>query len=96
MKRRTHTDATKKRLVAKAFRLENILQVASEAKIAHSVLRNWCKDKRYGGKPSAFSNKTQAAAIPQEKLVVSHKKPRELVATQFNCPWCGGPIKTGE
>ena len=45
-KRRTHTDATKKRLVAKAFKLGNVQEVADGAKIAHSMLRNWCRDKQ--------------------------------------------------
>lgn len=33
MKRRTHTDATKKRLVARAFKIGNIQEVAEGAKM---------------------------------------------------------------
>ena len=98
--RKEYTDAFKKRAVARVVNKSgkekgtSLLVEATTLGISDATLRNWARKPKYGGAPGAFTNKKKGTlGIPQEKAQVDHRKPRDLVATKFGCPWCGGPIK---
>lgn len=87
-KRRTFTEDFKKKTVVRLK--QKGLSVATESEklgIAQSVLRNWLK--KYGD---------VITELPTENSTGrgTYRRTKKLVATQFACPHCGGPITLEE
>lgn len=94
MRRRSqYTDARKKQIVARCFKVGHVNEVAEAVGVADSNLRKWCRDPRYGGKPGAFTSPKSVAAdaLPTTKRTAP-RKAKALVPTAYGCPHCGGPI----
>lgn len=85
-KRTQYSDRRKAQLVAQALKTSAV-EVAEKHSISSGTLSRWVRDPRYGG-----VNSTHLPTVPR----VQRKRARALVAKEFFCPHCGGPIITKE
>jgi len=93
-KRTQWSDFRKTQAVMRAFKRGSIKSTAADVGVAESNLRKWCRDPRYGGKPGSFADHSATSnGLPTTRK--SYTRSRELVATSFACPHCGGPISKG-
>lgn len=83
---RRFTDTEKRKLLSKMRKLKDKGrsndEIAEELEVSSATVGRWLSENNYS-----------AAAIPSlptEK--VKHRRSKKLVATQFACPHCGGPI----
>ena len=102
--RRVHTDAFKRKAVERilAGRITPA-EFADEKDIAASLVRGWCRDPRYGGKPGAFTRKAKANGAANGGLPTKpasgkgvYKRSRKPVPLTWACPHCGGPLLIGD
>lgn len=85
-KRTQYTDHRKSQLVAQALKTSAV-EVAEKHSISSGTLSRWVRDPRYGG-----VNSTPLPTVPRARKM----RARALVAKEFYCPHCGGPITTKE
>lgn len=85
-KRTQYSDARKAQLVSLALK-HGTSNVAEKHGLSSGTLSRWVRDPRYGG-----VNATTLPTVPRAK----RQRARALVAKEFFCPHCGGPIITKE
>lgn len=101
--RSKHTDATKRKAVAFAFKVGNATTAADKFGVWESMIRRWSRDPRYGGKPSAFmrgkqkpNGRANAIGLPVNTASKNPTKGiRDAIPVLFACPHCGGRIRMG-
>ena len=105
VERRTHSDAFKTKAVGRllAGRI-GVGEFSDEHDLAHSMVRRWARDPRFGGKAGAFTrgangaNGAGFAGLPTRKKNGGARAQIAKVAVPivYSCPHCGGPIKVSE
>jgi transposase-like protein len=90
-KRTQYSDRRKAQLVSQALKTSAV-EVAEKHSISSGTLSRWVRDPRYGGVNRLTQSVDQMPTIPRAQ----RKRARALVAKEFFCPHCGGPIITKE
>lgn len=94
IERRQHSDAYKRRLVARVLKGSKSVEEISEIEgLSPSMLHNWKRDTRYGGDPGRFpSSRTTLTRLPQKAKANGAVKATSDKRWKF-CPNCGERLK---
>ncbi len=95
IERRQHSDAYKRRLVARILKGSKSVEEISEIEgLSPSMLHNWKRDTRFGGDPGRFPSSGNALArLPQRAKANGAVKAATREKHWKYCPNCGERLK---
>ncbi|MCK5712980.1 MAG: transposase [Hyphomicrobiaceae bacterium] len=96
IERRQHSDAYKRRLVARVLKGSKSVEEISEIEgLSPSMLHNWKRDARFGGDPMRFpSSRNALGRLPQKAAKAAPNGVRATSDKRWKfCPNCGERLK---
>lgn len=88
--RRIFSDAVKQKAIAEVLGGETKSAVAEKVGTGYSVVHSWVKKHKAAGLNG--SAVLEVGDLPSVQTPMMTKRLKKLLATQFSCPHCGGPV----